>query len=196
MTAAILLAGGYGIAAAQDVATVDTRTSATQVVEKQNKVKQAKVVTLQTAKDGQTVEENPDKWPDFPRWTEETVQMVVGEHKISEGGTSQQRAGTGHRALCHRQGRQGDGRQSREKHKPIPQQGSPAADRSHAAVEARREGRAACRSEIYASHYVQTLRLLLLRLYESFRHTITTHVGHNLVFARSYRCLMQPFDNI
>ena len=66
MTAAILLAGGYGIAAAQDVATVDTRTSATQVVEKQNKVKQAKVVTLQTAKDGQTVEENPDKWPDFP----------------------------------------------------------------------------------------------------------------------------------
>lgn len=78
MTAAILLAGGYGIAAAQDVATVDTQTSATQVVEKQakmkqakvvekqNKVKQAKVVTLQTAKDGQTVEENPDKWPDFP----------------------------------------------------------------------------------------------------------------------------------
>lgn len=66
MTAAILLAGGYGIAAAQDVATVDTRTSATQVVEKQNKMKQAKVVTLQTAKDGQTVEENPDKWPDFP----------------------------------------------------------------------------------------------------------------------------------
>lgn len=66
MTAAILLAGGYGIAAAQDVATVDARTSATQVVEKQNKVKQAKVVTLQTAKDGQTVEENPDKWPDFP----------------------------------------------------------------------------------------------------------------------------------
>lgn len=66
MTAAILLVGGYGIAAAQDVATVDTRTSATQVVEKQNKVKQAKVVTLQTAKDGQTVEENPDKWPDFP----------------------------------------------------------------------------------------------------------------------------------
>ena len=83
MTAAILLAGGYGIAAAQDVATVDTRTSATQVVEKQNKVeqskvvqakvvekqnkvKQAKVVKLQTAQDGQTVEENPDKWPDFP----------------------------------------------------------------------------------------------------------------------------------
>lgn len=66
MTAAILLAGGYGIAAAQDVATVDARTSATQVVEKQNKVKQAKVVTPQTSKDGQTVEENPDKWPDFP----------------------------------------------------------------------------------------------------------------------------------
>ncbi len=134
MTAAILLAGGCGTAAAQDVATVDARTAATQVMEKknkvvqakvvekqnkvkqakvvqakvvekqnkvkqakvvqakvvekqnkvkqakvvqakvvekqnkvkQNKVKQAKVVKQQTAQDGQTVELNPDKMPEFP----------------------------------------------------------------------------------------------------------------------------------
>lgn len=83
MTAAILLAGGCGTAAAQDVATVDARTAATQVVEKQNKVKQnkvvqakvvekqnkvkqAKVVMQQTAHDEQTVELNPDKMPEFP----------------------------------------------------------------------------------------------------------------------------------
>lgn len=87
MTAAILLTGGCGTAAAQDVATVNARTAATQVVEKknkvkqakvvqakvvekqnkvkQNKVKQAKVVTLQIAHDGQTVELNPDKMPEF-----------------------------------------------------------------------------------------------------------------------------------
>ena len=117
MTAAILLAGGCGTAAAQDVATVDARIAATQVMEKkntvvqakvvekqnkvkqakvvqakvvekqnkvkqakvvqakvvekqnkvkQNKVKQAKVVKQQTAQDGQTVELNPDKMPEFP----------------------------------------------------------------------------------------------------------------------------------
>lgn len=47
MTAAILLAGGCGTAAAQDVATVDARTAATQVMEKKNKVVQAKVVEKQ-----------------------------------------------------------------------------------------------------------------------------------------------------
>lgn len=71
MTAAILLAGGYGIAAAQDVATVDARTSATQVVEKQTKAKQvkakqAKTATPQTTKANMAVEVNPDKMPEFP----------------------------------------------------------------------------------------------------------------------------------
>ena len=47
MTAAILLAGGCGTAAAQDVETVDARTAATQVMEKKNKVVQAKVVEKQ-----------------------------------------------------------------------------------------------------------------------------------------------------
>ena len=71
MTAAILLTGGYGIAAAQDVATVDARTSATQVVEKQTKAKevkakQAKTATPQTTKENQAVEVNPDKMPELP----------------------------------------------------------------------------------------------------------------------------------
>lgn len=47
MTAAILLAGGCGTAAAQDVATVDARIAATQVMEKKNTVVQAKVVEKQ-----------------------------------------------------------------------------------------------------------------------------------------------------
>ncbi len=66
MTAAILLAGGYGIAAAQDVATVDARTSATQVVEKQAKAKKTKTVTPQNTKENMAVEVNPDKMPEFP----------------------------------------------------------------------------------------------------------------------------------